>query len=178
MMTFSSYFNLLIIARFVFTARRDDKRSRVGLFPCQIKLYDCLASPFKSCNSRVEGIVWGNILASLFAHFLLLLCYLSCQFWKGSFGCFAVVDLQKELPKFCRFVPQHHVRRWRKRKRSPSEVEPSKGPDDVEATICLRYNSMLHMDFIDANEMVIVEQPWLNVIATFPPALERKLYGS
>lgn len=34
------------------------------------------------------------------------------------------------------------------------------------------------MDFIADNEMVIVEQPWLSVIETFPAALERKIFGS
>jgi U3 small nucleolar RNA-associated protein 4 len=48
----------------------------------------------------------------------------------------------------------------------------------VESIICLRYNSVLHMDFLAENEMVIVEQPWLNVIATFPDAMERKVFGS
>ena len=44
--------------------------------------------------------------------------------------------------------------------------------------ICLRYNSMLYMDFIEDNEMLVVEQPWLSVVASFPEALERKMYGT
>lgn len=104
---------------------------------------------------------------------------------QGSFGAFALIDLEKKLPKHCRFSPEHHVRRWRKRKRSLSEsggaeeksVEESNS-DDVESIICLRYNSVLHMDFIAENELVIVEQPWLSVIETFPAALERKIFGS
>jgi U3 small nucleolar RNA-associated protein 4 len=50
--------------------------------------------------------------------------------------------------------------------------------DSKNCTICLRYNSMLHMDFIANNEMLVVEQPWLDVVATFPAALERKVYGN
>jgi hypothetical protein len=34
------------------------------------------------------------------------------------------------------------------------------------------------MDFIDKNEMVIIEQPWLDIVATFPDALQRTVYGS
>jgi U3 small nucleolar RNA-associated protein 4 len=34
------------------------------------------------------------------------------------------------------------------------------------------------MDFIDANEMLVVEQPWLSVVGGFPAALERKVYGT
>ena len=97
-----------------------------------------------------------------------------------------MIDLEKKLPQYCNIVPEHHVRRWRKRKRSLSEAgvpeensdDPDRKPDDVESIICLRYNSVLHMDFIADNEMVIVEQPWLSVIATFPAALERKIFGS
>jgi hypothetical protein len=37
---------------------------------------------------------------------------------------------------------------------------------------------MLYMDFAASNEMVVVEQPWLNVVATFPDALQRRVYGS
>lgn len=103
---------------------------------------------------------------------------------QGSFGAFAVIDLDKKVPRYCNIVPEHHVRRWRKRKRSLSEAggeekpAPTRHPDDVESTICLRYTSVLHMDFIADNEMVIVEQPWLSVIETFPAALERKLFGT
>jgi hypothetical protein len=37
---------------------------------------------------------------------------------------------------------------------------------------------MLCLEFIDKHEMVIVEQPWLNVVATFPDALQRRVYGT
>lgn len=101
---------------------------------------------------------------------------------KGSFGAFAVINLEEKLPQHCRFFPEDHVRRRRKRKRSLSEAEDKgetkRNHNDVESVICLRYNSVLHMDFIAADEMVIIEQPWVNVIATFPAAMERKLYGT
>lgn len=44
--------------------------------------------------------------------------------------------------------------------------------------MCLRYNGMLFMDFADANEMIVVEEPWLNVVSTLPDALQRKVYGA
>jgi hypothetical protein len=34
------------------------------------------------------------------------------------------------------------------------------------------------MDFISKNEMLVVEQPWLNVVASFLAALERKVHGT
>lgn len=96
-------------------------------------------------------------------------------------------------PCRCRTVPEKHVRRRRKKRknRSPSqseEVSPepelkreednnttSSGPEAVQ---CLRYNSMLYMGFIGDSEVVIVEQPWLDIVATFPDALHRKIYGT
>ena len=47
-------------------------------------------------------------------------------------------------------------------------------------TLCLGYNSMLFLDFVDteANEIMVVEQPWLDIIATFPDALQRRVYGT
>lgn len=45
-------------------------------------------------------------------------------------------------------------------------------------TICLRYSGIVFQDFLDTNEMVIVEQPWLSIVNTLPDALERQRYGS
>ena len=102
--------------------------------------------------------------------------------------------------------PERHVRRRQKRqakqleatkrKRSYSEASAStdvpaapemvndtddnevdENDDSRNCTVCLRYNSMLYMDFIQANEMLVVEQPWLTVMATFPEALHRRIYG-
>ncbi|CAB9497808.1 RNA-associated protein 4 homolog [Seminavis robusta] len=103
----------------------------------------------------------------------------------GSFGAFAVIDMDQKIPKRCRLAPvDHHVRKWGKRKRSLSGAESTKeGPKNSEAgtepaILCLRYNSILWLDFIAENEMVIVEQPWLKVISSFPEAMERKIFGS
>jgi hypothetical protein len=128
--------------------------------------------------------------------------------------------LTKPLPNQCRVFPETHVRRRRqqysqpKRKRSNSEADvhphhhqqqqqqnnknikgenDHDGEDDLNSrncTICLRYNSMLYLDFLDepqdnnahttasiSSEMLVVEQPWLDVVATFPEALHRRVYG-
>jgi hypothetical protein len=93
-----------------------------------------------------------------------------------------MIDLGQKPPQRCRFVPDCQVRTRRKRKRTLSGAEATKAIamklEAVDSIICLRYNSVLHMDFLADNEMVIVEQPWLNVIATFPDAIERKVFGS
>lgn len=51
-------------------------------------------------------------------------------------------------------------------------------PFAARCVLCLRYNSMLCLDYLNANEMVIVEQPWTSVVSALPEALERKVYGS
>ena len=94
---------------------------------------------------------------------------------KASFGAIVVVDTSRPFPNKCRHFPERHVR-GKKRRRPPSSVASSE--EESLCTLCLRYNSMLGMDFVSENEMVIVEQPWLNVVATFPEALQRKLYAS
>ena len=45
-------------------------------------------------------------------------------------------------------------------------------------TICVKYDSVLHLEFFKENELVIVEQPWLTVVKSLPDPLERRIYGS
>ena len=45
-------------------------------------------------------------------------------------------------------------------------------------TICLRYPGMIFMDFLGDNELVVVEQPWIDIVNDLPDALERKRYGT
>jgi len=44
-------------------------------------------------------------------------------------------------------------------------------------TICYHYNHVLHLDLVRPNEMVVVEQPWLDVVHSLPDALARNVYG-
>jgi|JI8StandDraft_1071087.scaffolds.fasta_scaffold342548_1 hypothetical protein len=85
--------------------------------------------------------------------------------------------MNKALPTHSRLFPETHVR-GKKRKRHQLKDNKDVDVDNGNCTICLRYNSMLYMDFISKNEMLVVEQPWLNVVASFPAALERKVYGT
>ena len=84
-----------------------------------------------------------------------------------------------DFPQECRIFPERHVRK-RKRSASVSEANASSTEEVLPSacTMCLRYNGMLCMDFVGEHEMVVVEQPWLNVVATFPDALQRKVYGT
>jgi U3 small nucleolar RNA-associated protein 4 len=93
-----------------------------------------------------------------------------------------VVDLDETFPRLCRVYPEKHVR-GKRRKRSHSvtdqnAMETDSGSEETSCTMCLRYNSMLYLDFAAANEMVVVEQPWLSVVAAFPEALHRRVYGN
>lgn len=58
------------------------------------------------------------------------------------------------------------------------ETNESELMESKNFTICVEYNSMLFMDFIDADEMVVVERPWLSVVNALPGAMERRVYGS
>lgn len=60
------------------------------------------------------------------------------------------------------------------------ENQDNNAAEKTHCTLCLGYNSMLFMDFVDteASEIMVVEQPWLDIIATFPDALQRRVYGT
>jgi hypothetical protein len=91
---------------------------------------------------------------------------------QASFGAFVLFDLDKAFPSRCRVFPEKHVRE-KKQKR------PRRSNDEgEECTLCLRYNSMLSLDAVSANELFVAEQPWLSIVATFPEALQRKVYGT
>eukprot|EP00525_Craspedostauros_australis_P000837 CAMPEP_0198114670 /NCGR_PEP_ID=MMETSP1442-20131203/5989_1 /TAXON_ID= /ORGANISM="Craspedostauros australis, Strain CCMP3328" /LENGTH=217 /DNA_ID=CAMNT_0043772039 /DNA_START=357 /DNA_END=1009 /DNA_ORIENTATION=+ len=114
---------------------------------------------------------------------------------QGSFGMFCVIDWTQELPEHCRVFPQAHMRRKNKKKQDDDDDDQNafantnglgdRKKKQVEAMtriaeglhIVPYYTSMLFLDFLDANEMVIVEQPWLDVVATFPSALKKRVYG-
>jgi U3 small nucleolar RNA-associated protein 4 len=97
---------------------------------------------------------------------------------QGSFGAFVAIDMDKKFPTQSKVYPERHVR-GKRRKRSYSESgDQIESTVETSCTVCLRYNGMLCMDFVASNEMVVVEQPWLSVVATFPDALQRRVYGS
>jgi U3 small nucleolar RNA-associated protein 4 len=101
---------------------------------------------------------------------------------QGSFGAFVAMDMDEKFPRRSKVYPEKHVRgkQSKRRKRAYSESGDQSDLQSKEATctVCLRYNGMLYMDFVASNEMVVVEQPWLSVVATFPDALQRRVYGS
>ncbi len=91
-------------------------------------------------------------------------------------------DLKKRFPTSCRDFPEGSTEH-KKRKRSVSMASMTSDAGgteekEVTCTICHRYNAMLFMNFVSDGELVIVEQPWLDVVATLPNALHRKVFGT
>ena len=93
---------------------------------------------------------------------------------------------QVPIERFVRFAPHSSYSEASASTEVPAAPGPAHDADDNlvnesedgrNCTVCLRYNSMLYLDFIQGNEMVVVEQPWLTVMATFPEALHRRIYG-
>ena len=83
--------------------------------------------------------------------------------------------MNKGIPKRCRSVPEARLRGQRKK---VYVAETSVDPNYGNCTLCLRYNSIIHLDYVSEDEILVVEQPWLSVVAGFPAALERKVYGT
>lgn len=95
------------------------------------------------------------------------------------------MDMTQPFPTMCRHFPERHVRNKenanRKRSLSVASVN-SEGATEADNSsyciLCLRYNSMLYMNWVAPGEFVVVEQPWLQVVANFPEALDRRVYGT
>ena len=63
-------------------------------------------------------------------------------------------------------------------KRKYSFDDSASDKENRNFTTCLRYSGMIFLDFLDENELVVVEQPWLGIVNSLPDALERQRYGS
>ena len=67
-----------------------------------------------------------------------------------------------------------------------SDTKSIKVPNEIHdeelaarsCTICSHYKNILYANFLGAKEMIVVEQPWLDIVETFPAALQRKIYGA
>ena len=44
--------------------------------------------------------------------------------------------------------------------------------------ICMQYSNLLFFDFIGKQELVVVEQPWLDVVGRLGEVKDRKVYGA
>lgn len=79
-----------------------------------------------------------------------------------------------------------------------SHVDPDAGDDDANethiipvaedtrdeellsrnCTICSHYRNVLYTGFLGPKEMIVVEQPWSEIVETLPAALQRRIYGA
>jgi U3 small nucleolar RNA-associated protein 4 len=120
------------------------------------------------------------------------------KFLMGGQSWFCSIDLDAPVPRQLKPYPADHLRarNWGnkvllERKRSGSIVEDNQPPmkrkkrsegtkseiQNSNFTTCLRYVGMIFLEFLDENEMVVVEQPWLGIVNSLPDALERQRYG-
>lgn len=192
---------------------------------CQFCEIDrCLAFDFSPVLSH-SSAGWysrGSHLELILFEFGLTFVCLSAHV-QASFGTFCVMSLQQHVPRFCRTVPERHIRRRQYKSQEESDsnpwikprvpkpvtddeengagnVEDGEAPSTTEqenkkqkldtaatepkpihgsrnCSICLQYNGMLYLNFVGPNEMVVVEQPWLEVVGTLPEAIQRRVYG-
>mmetsp|Transcript_27977 Transcript_27977/g.34039 ORF Transcript_27977/g.34039 Transcript_27977/m.34039 type:complete len:373 (-) Transcript_27977:455-1573(-) len=110
-------------------------------------------------------------------------------FIMGFHEYFLAIDLDRPIPCTCETYPPEHLRMTCRQKQTQPQqrrggarrgaMTPPAGimTKNNNFTICLRYNGMLFLDYMSETEMVIVQQPWLQVVDSFPDALERKIYG-
>lgn len=119
---------------------------------------------------------------------------------QGGHAWFCSIDLDAPVPKHSQPYPIDHLKakNWlnillKGRKRSNSAVDDkhqstlkrkysfddsTTDKENRNFTTCLRYSGMIFLEYLDENELVVVEQPWLGIVNSLPDALERQRYGS
>ncbi|CAJ1935999.1 unnamed protein product [Cylindrotheca closterium] len=76
----------------------------------------------------------------------------------ASFGAFCVINLSKALPEHCQMVPESHVRRRKNlmyrngagHRANKLQKLSKEDPNANNCIVCLHYNSMLYMDFLES----------------------------
>ena len=133
---------------------------------------------------------------SLFLIFVTLLFNTSLNFppffgIKSGHTWFCAVDMSQPIPLNSNIFPSNHIKirkatsayypghqEYSRKRKHPNATEVQNSRDNKNLTICMRYVGMLFMDFLDSNELVIVEQPWVDIAKSLPRSLQRKLYGT
>lgn len=92
-----------------------------------------------------------------------------------------MIDLELPVPPHSLVFPPNHLKAKRlKRNHTPllsleSELDESKS---LNFKICMKYTGIIFMDFLDDNELLIVEQPALSILDALPDAPQRRRYGT
>jgi len=103
------------------------------------------------------------------------------KFIMGGQSWFCVIDLELPVPPHSLVFPPNHLKAKRlKRNHTPllsleSELDESKS---LNFKICMKYTGIIFMDFLDDNELLIVEQPALSILDALPDAPQRRRYGT
>jgi len=105
------------------------------------------------------------------------------KFLMGAQNWFCTIDLDSPIPVHSQFSPADHlsalVRKAENEQRKQSRRHKGrKMPDLRNLTISLHFTGIIFMDFLSKDELVVVEQPWVDILNSLPDALERKRYGS
>lgn len=95
------------------------------------------------------------------------------KFLMGGQNWFCPVDLDMPLPETLMYHPDDHISA-KKQNRTKFEHEAK----NSNLAICLLYTGIIFMEFLSEDELVVVEQPWEDIVNSLPGALERKRYGS
>lgn len=62
---------------------------------------------------------------------------------------------------------------------SPSKKQKRPANDAINNfTMCLQYSNLLFQEFLNEEEMVVVEEPWMSILEELPDALARRVFGT
>jgi len=117
------------------------------------------------------------------------------KFLMGAEDWFCSIDLDSPIPPVATPYPSKHLAAKGFGTRNSSAKSKKSGTLSKESkdatnehngqtktsenfTICLKYSNMIFMKFLDDNELVIVEQPWNDIVNSLTDALEYKRYGT
>jgi len=192
-LSFESHWTLpsLEEARIAATCLMEDGQLAVATFTSRLFIFDLQARQLSEWSKEIGYPIqkWPAELSARRDFPVRLIANPSkpSQLLLASFGAFCVINLSKPLPEHCQMVPESHVRRRKKlvyrnnagagHRANKMQKLSKEDPNANNCIVCLHYNSMLYMDFLGPNEMMVVEQPWLQVVASFPEAVQRRVYG-
>ena len=184
---FSAYF-ITTICGFVNLAKETITSFRLSLW-------------YPHIDSIVRGYRLYNYFSDLFTKFdyfslsaMFLFNALSIflpSFDQSGHTWFCAIDMNQPVPLNSNIFPSNHIKirnassayypghqEFSRKRKHPNGTEVQKSKENRNLTICMRYVGMLFMDFLDNNELVIVEQPWVDIAKSLPRSLQRKLYGT
>jgi len=110
----------------------------------------------------------------------------------GGADWFCAINLKDQIPTRSKPFPsdhlkarpwKHKIKRHQRIKNKPTRKRKKRNDDEVEIwndnyKICLQYTRIIFMDFISKDEMLVVEQPWSEIMDQLTNPVIRHRYGS